>query len=158
MDNKALIDTFYRAFAAADPEGMAACYHPDIVFEDPAFGRLHGSDAGDMWRMLIKSNKGQMKVTHGNVRADDKTGAADWVAEYIFSQTGRPVVNRVSAKFEFKDGKIIRHTDTFDVWKWSRQAMGATGLFLGWTPFLRNKIRQRTAGLLARYKAANRPA
>lgn len=35
-----LIDSFYKALASRDGETMAACYHDDIVFEDPAFGQL----------------------------------------------------------------------------------------------------------------------
>jgi hypothetical protein len=46
------------------------------------------------------------------------------VASYILKQ--RPVVNRISAQFYFQDG-LIRHTDDFDIWKWSKQALGLTG-------------------------------
>jgi ketosteroid isomerase-like protein len=40
-----LIETFYRAFAALDAEAMAACYHDEVTFEDPAFGQLQGEQA-----------------------------------------------------------------------------------------------------------------
>ena len=152
MDNKALIEKFYTAFAAADAKGMTDCYGDDIVFEDPAFGPLHGEDAKKMWRMLIHNSKGNINVSFSDVEADDKTGRAHWVAKYEFSATKRPVTNRIWASFEFKDGKISKHTDRFNVWKWSRQAMGPIGLFLGWSPFLKNKIRQRTKNLLANYQ------
>lgn len=154
MDNKQLIEKFYHSFANGDAEGMVSCYAADVVFTDPAFGILHGDDAKAMWRMLMQ-NKG-VKVTFSNVTADDNIGSADWVAEYTFSRTGRKVVNRVSAKFEFKDGLIIKHTDTFDVWKWAGQAMGPVGWLLGWTPFMRNKIQQQARGLLAKFKNASR--
>ena len=52
--------------------------------------------------------------------------------------------NIIDAEFEFKDGKIFRHDDQFDFWRWSRQALGPAGLLLGWTPILRNKV-QKTA-------------
>ena len=45
-----LIQTFYSAFARGDGDAMAACYAPDVTFEDPAFGELHGAEAGSMWR------------------------------------------------------------------------------------------------------------
>lgn len=35
-----LIQKFYTAFQTLDAHGMSACYHPNIVFTDPAFGRL----------------------------------------------------------------------------------------------------------------------
>jgi ketosteroid isomerase-like protein len=43
--NEALIERFYRAFQARDAATMGTCYHPDIVFSDPAFPELRGLDA-----------------------------------------------------------------------------------------------------------------
>lgn len=154
MDNKQLIEKFYTSFANGDAEGMVSCYAADVVFTDPAFGSLKGDDARCMWRMLMQ-NKG-VKVSFSNVTANDKTGSADWVAEYTFSRTGRKVVNHVSAQFEFSNSLIVKHTDSFDVWKWAGQAMGPVGWLLGWTPFMRNKIQQQARGLLARFKDASR--
>ena len=52
-----LITKFYESFTNLDAEGMASCYHPEIVFEDPAFGKLEGSRAANMWRMLCESQQ-----------------------------------------------------------------------------------------------------
>ena len=158
MANKALIEQFYTAFAQADAEAMVGCYHNNIDFEDPAFGKLHGDDARNMWRMLLESSKGKLKITFSNVEADDRTGSANWVAEYVFSQTGRKVINKISAKFEFKDGKIAKHTDTFDMWRWSRQALGVSGYLLGWSGMLRRKVQQNTHNLLEKYTAKRNAA
>src|SRR5665213_2751249 len=105
MDNAQLITNFYQAFANGDAEGMVSCYHNDIQFQDPAFGVLIGEDAKNMWRMLIGRNKGNIHITFSNVTANEKTGSANWVAEYVFSQTNRKVINVISAQFEFADGK-----------------------------------------------------
>jgi predicted negative regulator of RcsB-dependent stress response len=51
------------------------------------------------------------------------------------------VINRIRAEFFFKDGLIIRHTDDFDIWKWSKQALG-TGHLLGWTGYMQKKINE----------------
>ncbi|HWY37910.1 MAG TPA: nuclear transport factor 2 family protein, partial [Bacteroidia bacterium] len=88
MNNKELIENFYTAFTNADAEAMIACYHNDIQFEDPAFGILYKDDAKNMWRMLIKRSKGQIKISFSNVEADEKNGSANWVAEYFFSDSG----------------------------------------------------------------------
>lgn len=149
-----IIVKFYESFARSDAEGMISCYHDDIEFTDPAFGTLKSADARNMWRMLIENGKGNIKIDYKNVTAGTKRGAADWIAEYVFSKTGRKVVNKVHAEFEFQDGKIIRHVDDFNMWKWSQQALGITGLLLGWTPFLKNKIRQNAVSALRKYGAA----
>lgn len=153
MSNQALIETFYSSFAKADAEAMIACYHDNIVFEDPAFGRLEGEDAKNMWRMLIKSSKGNIQISHSGVKADEHTGEVNWVAEYVFSKTGRTVVNRISARFVFQDGKIIQHTDHFPFYTWAKQALGLPGFLLGWTSFLQRKVRQTALSGLKQFSA-----
>lgn len=156
MTNAELITHFYESFAKGDAEGMVSCYHNDIRFQDPAFGPLKGNDAKNMWRMLIGRNKGNIHITFSNVQANDKTGSANWVAKYVFSATGRNVINIISAQFEFADGKIIKHTDTFDIYKWAKQALGFKGFLLGWTSFMQQKIQQQSTGLLKKYSEKNK--
>jgi ketosteroid isomerase-like protein len=148
VDNTELIKKFYQLFSNADAEGMVNCYHEEIQFEDPAFGILKGEDAKNMWRMLVERSKGQIKITFSDVVANEKTGSACWEAHYTFGQTERKVINKISAQFEFKEGKIVKHTDYFSMWKWSRQALGLSGFLLGWSSFMQKKIQQRSNLLL----------
>jgi hypothetical protein len=74
------------------------------------------------------------------------------VATYTFSQTGNTVVNDIRARFTFRDGKIVSHTDTFDLWRWSSQALGFKGKLLGWTPLVQNAIRKQARKGLADYR------
>ena len=152
MDNKKILENFYQACADKDIEKMVSYYDDAIRCYDPAFGRLEGEDAKNMWRMLMARSKGAITITFKDVRANVKTGTAFWQAEYIYRQTGRKVINKISAEFEFKDGKIISHTDNFDLWKWSKQAFGWKGYLLGWTSFFQNKIREQALKLLMEYK------
>jgi hypothetical protein len=99
--------------------------------------------------MLLKNP--DIKITVSNIAANDTTGSANWIAVYTFSRTGRKVTNRVTAKFEFKDGKITKHTDQFNIWKWAGQAMGLKGYLLGWTPLMQNKIQQQALLILNKY-------
>ncbi len=151
MENEQIIQTFYESFARNDSAGMISCYHADIEFSDPAFGVLKGADAKNMWRMLVERGKGEIKIEFSNIAADEKTGSADWTADYLFSKTNRKVHNEIHAEFEFKDGEIYRHTDTFDIWKWSKQALGLPGMLLGWSSFMQNKIRQTAIDSLREY-------
>ncbi len=131
---------------------MAACYHPEVEFSDPAFGLLKGKQAGDMWRMLVERSGGKLHVSHSNIQADDQGGSAEWVAEYVFSQTGRPVVNRIRAEFAFRDGKIIRHSDHFDLGRWARQALGWKGWLITLFPSLRKKLQASALHSLERWQ------
>lgn len=142
--NAKLIEQFYLAFQRLDAEAMCACYADHVDFSDPVFTELHGEQAGDMWRMLCSRAK-DFSLRFDGIDADDQTGKAHWVATYVFSQTGRTIVNDIHASFVFKDGKIVQHRDQFDLWKWSRQALGFKGLLLGWSGLVQNKIRQQAA-------------
>ncbi len=150
--NAKLIDTFYTAFQQRNAEVMAACYADDAQFSDAVFKGLRGQQVGDMWRMLTEKAQNFSLVFDG-VRADENSGEAHWVATYTFSQTGNTVVNDIRARFTFKDGKIATHTDTFNLWRWSAQALGFKGRLLGWTPLVQNAIRQQAAKGLADYQA-----
>ncbi|WP_440073570.1 nuclear transport factor 2 family protein [Pseudomonas fragariae (ex Marin et al. 2024)] len=153
--NSALITRFYEAFAQLDAEAMSACYTYDVLFSDPAFGELRGAQVGDMWRMLTSRAK-NFSVVFDQVRADDQTGSAHWVATYLFSQTGRTVVNDIQARFVFRDGRICEHRDHFDMWRWSRQALGLKGLLLGWTPLVRNAVRAQALKGLKTFSESRR--
>jgi len=149
--NAELIIRFYQAFQRLDAESMNACYAEDVAFSDPVFRDLHGREAGDMWRMLASRAQG-FSLTFDSVQADDKSGSARWVATYLFSQTGRTVVNRIQARFVFCDGKIIEHRDHFDLWRWSRQALGLQGVLLGWLPPVQAAIRKQAMKGLAAFQ------
>ena len=138
--NEKLITDFYTAFQNKDWKGMQACYHYDIVFNDPVFENLKGGEAKAMWHMLIGSSK-ELTLQFNAINANDHSGVAHWEAFYPFSQTGRKVHNIIDAQFKFKDTKIIRHTDHFNFWRWSRMALGTSGLLLGWTPLINKKIK-----------------
>ena len=157
--NEATLNKFYTAFAALDPDTMAQCYAPDAEFEDEVF-TLHGqTEVMGMWRMLCEAvrSKGRedWKLVFSGVTADASTGAVHWDATYRFSATGRMVLNRIDGSFRFDaKGRIVQHHDHFDFWAWSRQALGTPGLLLGWTPFLRAKVRQKANAGLRKYLAA----
>lgn len=137
--NAALIDRFYAAFARRDAATMAACYAPDAHFNDPVFD-LNGPQVGAMWSMLCERAT-DLELEWRDVRADDATGSAHWEPRYTFSATGRPVHNIIASAFTFAAGRIVHHVDTFDLWRWSRMALGAKGTLLGWSPLVRNAIR-----------------
>ena len=151
-ENRQRIEDFYAAFARKDGDAMAAHYAPGSTFADPAFGELTGEEAGRMWRMLT-SRGGDLEIELVEHDADESTGSARWIARYTFTQTGRPVVNDVRATFRFADdGRFAEHRDSFSFHRWSRQALGAPGLLLGWTPLLRASVRRKARGQLAKFR------
>lgn len=138
-ENSTLIQTFYTAFQQRDYTTMSSCYHDDITFSDPVFTYLEGKRARAMWHMLCERGE-DLQISFSNIQANESHGLARWEATYTFS-TGRKVHNVVEAEFQFQDGKIISHQDTFNLWKWTRMALGLSGVLLGWSLAVKNKVR-----------------
>ena len=151
---ESIIKNFYEAFNNKDAETMVSYYHEDITFQDPAFGVLKGDRAKNMWRLLTNSQKGNkaFKIEVSDIVIDNNSGSAHWQAHYNFSKTGRKVHNKIDAEFEFKDGKIIRHTDDFNLHKWATQALGFKGWLIGGTSFFKNKLQKQTSSLLDKFE------
>lgn len=150
MDNTELLKKFYEAFKCKDFKTMGECYHSDIVFNDPAFGTLKGQRASEMWEMLCISGK-DLKMDYSGIESNGNIGKAHWEAYYTFTATKRKIHNVIDATFEFKDGKIIKHTDSFDFKRWSQQAFGILGYIIGGTSFLQNKFNKQANVLLDNY-------
>lgn len=112
-----LLSRFYEALARQDAEGMIACYHTDSAFSDPVFPRLNHDETAAMWRMLLGRAK-DFSFTF-QVIGEDRV---DWTARYLFSKTGRIIVNEGCSQFGFRDGLILAQRDGFDFPRWLRQA------------------------------------
>ena len=103
-----------------------------------------------MWQMLCAAGK-DLSINFGNIDTYEDEGWANWEADYTFSQTGRKVHNEIEAKFKFKDGLIVEHSDDFNLKKWASQALGFKGMLLGGTSFFKKKLRQQVNKKLDRY-------
>lgn len=148
-----VITRFYTALGTGDWAMMGACYHPEARFSDPVFPDLDAEGVRAMWKMLLSSGR-PLRITF-KVLEESATGErCRWEAFYNFSRSGRPVHNIIHSTFTLKDGLILRQKDAFSFWRWSRQALGISGLLLGWTPVVRNKVRAMAAEGLRKSREA----
>lgn len=136
------LELFYQAFHNRDASSMNALYDAEAVFRDPVFGQLNSDEAKAMWRMLLGNAGEDFQVEFKILRESENEGVVHWEARYILQSTGRKVHNRVRSHFQLHDGKILSQRDSFSFWRWSRQAFGPLGLFLGFTPVLQSKVRK----------------
>jgi len=148
--NEQIVFDFYSAFQSLDAENMVKHYADNIQFEDPAFGKLPNEDAKNMWRMLCR-NASDLKITFSILNSEGNLVNAHWDAQYTFSKTGRFVKNSIDATFTLENGKITNHLDQFNLWKWSKQALGLTGYLIGWSPFFKKKLQSSTNKLLQKF-------
>jgi len=148
--NENLIRQFYQAFARGDAAVMSAAYHGEARFHDPVFLDLQGGEIGKMWEMLSRQAV-ELEIDVKNITADDEKGSADWSARYRFGRSGRKVHNRIHAEFTFRDGKILTHRDEFNLWTWSRMALGPLGFVMGWNAVVQANIRQQARRNLTKF-------
>jgi limonene-1,2-epoxide hydrolase len=148
IENKKLIENFYSSFQKLDYKGMKESYHDEIKFSDPVFPNLQGKEATLMWQMLCEQAK-EFELTFKDIEANDLEGSAYWEAKYKFTITKKYITNKIHAKFKFKDGKIIEHTDSFDFSKWVKMAFGLLGNIFN--KFLQYKVRTRASKNLEKY-------
>ncbi len=149
MCHMPVLDRFYSAFVARDSTIMGTCYADDARFSDPAFPDLNAAEVRAMWKLLVgRSN--DLRVKFKVVREDERSGICEWRAYYTFSRTGRQVHNIVRSEFVLRDGFIVQQRDSFDFWRWSRQALGVTGYLLGWSPLLKRKVQSTARDALER--------
>lgn len=154
--NEKVVERFYTAFQKLDYKTMQECYADTASFTDPAFGTLFGSDIKAMWEMLCKNAKNFSLTFTPPASTDEQTVICFWVARYTFSKTGRQVENRIHATLKIQDGKISEHVDQFDFWRWSRQALGISGMLLGWSGFFHRQVTATARQGLEKFKGSKK--
>ena len=131
---------------------MARSYSDAARFSDPVFPDLDAAEVRAMWRMFCTSGN-DVDVTFNGVEADDSKGRAHWEAVYSFPKTGRRVHNKIDASFDFAEGRIVRHSDKFDFYRWTRMALGPVGTLMGWTPIVQGQVRTQARSQLKRFQS-----
>ncbi len=153
-ENEQVVQNFYTAFQQLNYKSMQECYSENAVFNDPVFGILEGEEVRGMWEMLCRNAKDFSLIFSDIIALDDEYLTCNWIATYTFSATGKKVINRIKAHMRIQDGKITEHSDKFDLWKWSRQALGLPGLLLGWSNYIHNKVHKSARKNLDKFMAA----
>jgi hypothetical protein len=138
---KQLVEQFLTAYQSLNHNAMAACCHQSARFADIAF-RLNGrKQIHAMWHMICE-NGIEVEVQTVEERGDEVHARV--VDTYVFSDTGRPVVNPILCRFQFRDGLIIEHLDECDALEWARQAFGGLkGEIAGRIGFLRRRTARK---------------
>ena len=104
-----------------------------------------------MWEMLCRNAK-DFSLTFSDIQLlDEEYATCRWTAVYTFSKTGRRVTNNIKAHLRIQNGLITEHTDQFNFHRWSRQALGLPGLLLGWSGYLKNKVKANARKNLERF-------
>ena len=88
---------------------MNKYYGESATFRDEVFD-LKGREVKAMWHMLCQNGK-DLVIEYSDVFFEEDNGGAYWEATYTFSPTKRKVLNKITARLKFRDGKIVEHVD-----------------------------------------------
>ncbi|RKR82268.1 SnoaL-like protein [Mucilaginibacter gracilis] len=141
--NEKLILDFYDNLRKGDVKKIGNFYAKNATFRDPIFISLNASQASAMWAMVVKEKDFQIDIK--KIDISDRFLTADctliWTCE-----NGKKVLNDITSRFAFNtDGKILLHSNHFDVYKLVKQTTGTIGVLFGWTKVLRNRTRRLAA-------------
>lgn len=151
QENYEILKQFYHNFKYKKTNEMLSAYADNVQFSDPAFGELQGEEAKAMWRMLLERDNNSFKMNFCDIEADKKGGTVTWEAEYRYGKN--PVFNRIESRIEIENGKIVKQEDKFSLQRWASMALGAKGMALGLTPFLKPQVRKMSRKSLQKYLA-----
>lgn len=133
--NEKLIHCYLRALRERDLQTMQMCYHGSITYEDDLFRELRKEEVGAMWEMRFGENP-VWEVEYREVEASNVWGRAYWTLTYGHSKSGKPRRRHIVARFTFYEGKILYHSDAFNLYNWVKETQGAWWRFLVWfSPF-----------------------
>lgn len=133
------VETYWDALANKAATTMASCYAPGATFQDPVFN-LQGVGIGKMRQNLFGSAS-DLQIQTDPLTVDGNKATGTWHASYTCTMAGRMVHYTNHSTFEAQDGVIVAQQDHFNLWKWTRMALGSNGKVLGCTPLVRKKVR-----------------
>ena len=146
----AVADAFYQAMAARDFLAMSELYADCFDIHRSCLWHARCRKYPRHVAHVVVAQQGYCRQPY-DISASDTQAVTRWVAHYSFGKTGRPVKNTILATMEIRDGKIIRHSDDFDMQDWLKQALGWPGVLFGWLPLFRSKVSAGAQAQLAAF-------
>jgi len=127
-----LVNELYAAWSLHQPERLDQIFADDGVYDDVAGGQIHrGKDEIKQFLRAAYAWAPDFRVTMISLIVGDESAATEWVSEGI--QTG-PVGDlpasgnsfrlRCGSIMTFRDGKIAKVTDYYDMATFVRQLSG----------------------------------
>lgn len=106
-----------------------------------------------MWRMLCSCHKKARRcraleagVQRHRSRCQQRPRALGGALPLQRHRTHGAATSSTAPSPSHPTGLIATHRDRFNFWRWARQALGAPGVLLGWSPSLKRKVRNTAAG------------
>lgn len=136
-----IVKEFYEALNKRDYKIVNGLYHSEAKYRDEIFD-FNGIEIHALWYNATLPEM-DISVKLESIREEGDKVITEWEMRYTLDIIKRRINLKEKGVFEFKDEKIYRHTDTYDFWAWCTQAFGAIGRVMGWSNWLRNRVRNQ---------------
>lgn len=156
MSNKDVVEGFFNALSRLDYTGMNSLYAPHIIYSDPLFGILEGSDVMDRWTMTCKNAKDATLHFYNITELDHEYLTCEWDIKYYSGSQATTINQHVKSYMRVANGKIIEHSDAYKLSQWIGKAFGLKGKLLGWTGYFQRKVKQLYAKRLHNFTNAQK--
>ncbi|MDJ0788295.1 MAG: nuclear transport factor 2 family protein [Myxococcota bacterium] len=112
---ESLLDRYYQAFNALDPDAVAKLFDPDCEFVDLTLGReMHGLDAlRDFVRLTAALSPG-FQLTPGRILVDGDQASVSLTMAGTHAESGAKWSVPSSSVFRFRDGRIVYKADLWN--------------------------------------------
>ena len=122
-DNEKLLSEYPAAWSAHDIEKVKTFFNDDCIYEDPTLGvQKKGKDGLTAFAGEIFAMQPDFHLEYHHYFATETHGAAVWTIRNTWNGefhgidcTGKKVRFTGVTLFEFRDGKISRNTDYWDL-------------------------------------------
>ena len=131
MDSQRVLDQWGPAWSSGDAGKILPLFTEDVHFEDVPLGVVtkgHAELRGFVTGMLGALADVRFEVTSRFVAADGTSGALEWIfhGRQVKDVPGLPATNtpfhvRGSSVVQFRDGKIARESDYWDLTTYMKQ-------------------------------------
>ena len=124
-----LVHELYDAWSLHEPERIDAIFTADAIYEDVAGGQIvRGKEAIKQLQRAAYAWAPDFRVAMKSLVIGDDTAATEWVSEGIqtgpvgdLSASGNSFQLRGASILTFRDGKIAKVTDYYDMASFLRQ-------------------------------------
>ena len=152
-DRIKIVEGFYEALNKGDYQFVNSLYHSNASYKDELF-ELKGVEIHALWYSAVQPDL-NLSVELKSIKEVDGRVITEWVMNYTLDIINRRISLNEKGTFIFKGDKIIEHIDEYDFWSWCTQAFGIIGKSLGWSNWLRKRVRnQARKSVLANLYAA----
>jgi len=139
--NTEKVKEFYEALSRNDYEALIRLYHPDATYTDELFS-FKGKEIHALWyaatRPAMKLEVECLAIEEVNDRVQTK-----WKMGYTLDVINSRIELEEIGIFVFEGEKIMEHSDEYNFREWCTQAFGIIGTLLGWSSWLRNRVRKQ---------------